>query len=353
VAARAVAANRMRVAELPGVGQRVRIAERPMPEPGPGEVRVRVEACGVCGSDHFLQAGGFGPGVGYPVVPGHEAAGRVDALGEGVEGVDGVEVGDQVALYYITTPPGDRWAAEGRPNISPNIRRMGVDLDGAFAEYVIRPVGALIKPPRPIPPEALAVLTDAVATPIHGLRRIARLAAGESLVVVGVGGLGSNAIQLGKAMGATVIGVTRSEARQELARQLGADEVVAADEERAVAIVREMTGGFGADVVLQCAPSASADEMAIAMGGPGGRVVLVGAALEPFSVRAAEIFWRELAVLGSRGFVPDDIRDAIDLYLAGDVRVDHLLTATRPLDEAQAALDDLAAGTVLRSVIVP
>ena len=81
-----------------------------------------------------------------------------------------------------------------------------------------------------------------------------------------------------------------------------------------------MTGGFGADVVLQCAPSARADEMAIAMGGPGGRVVLVGAALEPFSVRAAEIFWRELAVLGSRGFVPDDIRDAIDLYLAGSVK---------------------------------
>jgi 2-desacetyl-2-hydroxyethyl bacteriochlorophyllide A dehydrogenase len=340
----------MRVAELPGVGQRMRIAERPIPAPGPGEVRIRVEACGVCGSDHFLQAGGFGPAVEYPVVPGHEAAGRVDALGDGV---DGVEVGDQVALYYITTPPGDRWAAEGRPNISPNIRRMGVDLDGAFAEYVIRPVEALIKPPRPIPPEALAVLTDAVATPLHGLRRIARLAAGERLVVVGIGGLGSNAVQLGKAMGATVIGVTRSEARQALAKQLGADEVVAAEDERAVAIVHEMTGGFGADVVLQCAPSARADEMAIAMGGPGGRVVLVGAALEPFSVRAAEIFWRELAVLGSRGFVPDDIRDAIDLYLAGEVRVDHLLTATRPLDEAQAALDDLAGGTVLRSVLVP
>ena len=339
----------MRVAELAGVGERLRVSERPVPEPAAGEVRVRIEACGVCGSDHFLQAGGFGPGVSFPVVPGHEAAGRVDALGDGVESL---AVGDQVALYYITTPPGDRWAAAGRPNISPRIRRMGVDLDGAFAEYVIRPAGALIRPPRPVPPEALAVLTDAVATPLHGLKRIAKLEAGERLVVVGIGGLGSNAIQLGKAMGATVIAVTRSEARQALARQLGADEVVRAGDD-AVETVREMTGGFGADVVLQCAPSARADESAIAMGGPAGRVVLVGAALEPFSVRAVEIFWRELAVLGSRGFVPDDIRDAIDLYLAGDVRVDHMLSATRPLSQAQAALDELAAGTVLRSVLVP
>jgi 2-desacetyl-2-hydroxyethyl bacteriochlorophyllide A dehydrogenase len=346
----AIGGRAMRVVELPGVGQPLRIAERPVPEPGPGEVRVRIEACGVCGSDHFLQAGGFGPSVGFPVVPGHEAAGRVDALGEGVDEFD---VGDQVALYYITTPAGDPWAAAGRPNISPHIRRMGVDLDGAFAAYVIRPVEALVRAPRPIAPEALAVLTDAVATPLHGLKRIARLQRGEWLVVIGIGGLGSSAVQIGKATGASVVAVTRSPDRQALALRLGADEVVAADDQGAVATVRELTGGHGADVVIQCAPSAAADELAIAVGGPGGRVVLVGAALEPFSVRAAEIFWRELSVLGSRGFVPDDIRDAIDLYLAGTVSVDHLVSTVRPLSEAQEALDELAAGTVMRSVLMP
>jgi 2-desacetyl-2-hydroxyethyl bacteriochlorophyllide A dehydrogenase len=340
----------MRVMELPGLGQSLRAAERPLPEPGPGEVRVRVEACGVCGSDHFLQAGGFGPGVGFPIVPGHEAAGRIDALGEGVSGF---AVGDQVAIYYISTPPDDPWAAEGRPNISPHVTRMGVDVDGAFAEHVVRPVAALVRPPRPVPSEALAVLTDAVATPLHGLKRVAHLQAGETVAVIGVGGLGSSAVQLAKAMGARVIAVTRSAARQELARALGADEVVAAGATEAVAAVRELSGGYGADVVMQCAPDARADEAAIAMGGPGGRVVLIGAALEPFSVRAAEIFWRELAVLGSRGFVPDDIRDAIDLYLGGAVSVDHLMRNTRPLEEANEALADLAAGRVMRSVLVP
>jgi D-arabinose 1-dehydrogenase-like Zn-dependent alcohol dehydrogenase len=340
----------MRVMELPGVGESLRAAERPLPIPGQGEVRVRIEACGVCGSDHFLQEGGFGSGIRMPVVPGHEAAGRIDALGPDVAGW---EPGDQVALYYLTTPAGDPWAAAGRPNISPRVTRMGVDIDGAFAEYVIRPVAALVRPPAPVPPEVLAVLTDAVATPLHGLKRIARIQPGESLVVLGVGGQGSNAVQLGRILGARVIAVTRSAAKQALARRLGADEVVAAADVDPVAAVRELTDGLGADVVLQLAADARADEQAIAMAGPGGRVVLIGAALEPFRVRAAEIFWRELSVLGSRGFVPDDIRDAIDLYLAGQLAVEHLVDRVRPLDEANQALDDLVAGRVLRSVLVP
>lgn len=340
----------MRVAELPGVEQPIRMATRPVPEPGPGEVRVRIEACGVCGSDVFLQEGGFGPRVTWPRVPGHEAAGRVDAVGEGVTSL---QRDDLVACYYITTPPGDRWAAAGRPNISPHVTRMGVDVDGAFAEYVIRPVEALVRPRAPVPAPVLAVLTDAVATPLHGLKRIARLQAGETLIVLGVGGLGSNAVQLGKAMGARVIAVTRSAAKQQLARELGADAVIGAADGDPVPAAREAAGGHGADVVIQCVGDARVDEQAIAMGGPGGRVVLIGAALEPFRVRAAEIFWRELAVLGSRGFVPDDIRDAIDLYLDGTLSVDHLVETVRPLEEADQALADLRAGRVLRSVLRP
>lgn len=344
------AGGTMRVAELPAVGAPLRLAERPIPEPGPGEVRVRVEACGVCGSDVFLQKGGFGDGVALPVVPGHEAAGVVDALGDGV---DSLAAGDQVALYYITTPPDDPWAARGRPNISPHVRRMGVDLDGAFAEYVLRPAEALIRPRAPVPPPVLAVLTDAVATPLHGLKRVAHLAVGETLVVLGIGGLGSNAVQLGKAFGARVIAVTRSEAKLRLARELGADETVAADDGDPVAAVKALTGGHGPDVVIQCVGSAAVDEQAIAMGGPGGRVVLIGSSLDHFRARAVDIFWRELAVLGSRGFVPDDIRDAIDLYLDGTLSVDHLVETVRPLEAANEALEDLKAGRVFRSVLTP
>jgi 2-desacetyl-2-hydroxyethyl bacteriochlorophyllide A dehydrogenase len=338
----------MRAAALAAPGEPLRIVERPVPDPGPGEVRVRVQACGVCGSDVFLQKGGFGDAVSWPVVPGHEAAGVVDAVGDAVEDLS---PGDQVALYYITVPDGDPWAARGRPNISPFVTRMGVDVDGAFAEFVVRPAESLIRPPAEVPPEVLAVLTDAVATPLHGLKRVARLQPGETLAVLGVGGLGSNAVQLGKAMGARVIAVTRSEAKLALARALGADETVAADEGDPVAAVRTLAGGHGPDVVIQCVGSAAVDEQAIAMGGPGGRVVLIGSSLDSFRARAVDIFWRELSVLGSRGFVPDDIRDAIDLYLGGTVRVDHLVDHVRPLSEANDALEDLKAGRGFRTVL--
>ncbi|HYO42091.1 MAG TPA: zinc-binding dehydrogenase [Candidatus Limnocylindrales bacterium] len=339
----------MRAVELAQPGAPLRLVERPVPEPGPGEARIRVEACGVCGSDVFLQKGGFGDKVPWPIVPGHEAAGIVDAVGEGVTSVS---PGDQVALYYITVPPGDPWAARGRPNISPHVRRMGVDLDGAFADYVLRPVEALIRPPAPVPPAVLSVLTDAVATPLHGLKRVAHLQAGETLVVLGVGGLGSNAVQLGKAFGARVIAVTRSAAKLDLARRLGADEAIAAGDDDVVAAVKALTGGHGPDVVIQCVGSADVDEQAIAMGGPGGRVVLIGSSLDHFRARAVDIFWRELAVLGSRGFVPDDIRDAIDLYLDGTLAVDHLIEQVRPLEEANEALEDLKAGRGFRTVLV-
>ncbi len=344
----------MRAVELAAVGASLRLVDRPVPEPGPGEVRARVEACGVCGSDVFLQKGGFGDVVSFPVLPGHEAAGVIDALGPGVAQTAGdLAVGDQVALYYITTPPDDPWAAAGRPNISPHVKRMGVDVDGAFAEYVIRPVEALVRPRAHVPPPVLAVLTDAVATPLHGLKRVAHLVEGETLVVLGVGGLGSNAVQIGKAMGARVIAVTRSEAKLRLARELGADDTVAADDSDPVAAVKALTGGYGPDVVIQCVGSAAVDEQAIAMGGPGGRVVLIGSSLDHFRARAVDIFWRELSVLGSRGFIPDDIHDAIDLYLDGRLIVDHLVESIRPLEEADAALEDLKAGRGFRSVLTP
>jgi D-arabinose 1-dehydrogenase-like Zn-dependent alcohol dehydrogenase len=274
----------------------------------------------------------------------------VDAIGPDVTSA---RVGEQVALYYLTTPPGDRWAAAGLPNRSPHVLRMGVDVDGAFAEFVLRPVEALVHPPSAIDPPALAVLTDAVATPVHALKRIAQVRPGETVTVIGIGGLGSSAVQIAKALGARVIAVSRSDARLDLATRLGADARVAAEPDSPVERVRALTEGIGADVVLQCADSARAYEHSLAMAAPGGRIVLVGSTTEPFKVHPMEAIWRELSILGSRGFVPDDIDDAIALYLERRVVVDHLLDSVRPLAQANDALDDLRGGRVIRSVLVP
>jgi alcohol dehydrogenase, propanol-preferring len=326
----------VRAVLLPAVGEPLRLVERPVPEPGPGEALVRVEACGVCGSDIFLQKGGFGADK-VPRVPGHEAAGVVAALGEKVTDCHELSVGDQVALYYIDNP-----ADAPRPNLGPDVRRMGVDVDGAFAEYVVRPVTTLIRPRAPVDPATLAVLTDAVATPYHALR-LAAVQPGETVVVIGAGGIGSNAVQLAKALGARVVAVSRSEEKLALARRLGADEALRPGEAEPGC----------ADVVVQCAESAEADEQALALAGYGGRVVFVGASLEPFRARATDFIWRELTALGSRGFTPDDIRAVIDLHLDGRIETAHLTTSRRPLEEANEALEDLRAGRVLRSVLIP
>jgi len=339
----------MLVAELPAVDAPLRFVQRPIPEPGAGEVRVRVQACGVCGSDLFLQKGGFGHP--FPIVPGHEAAGVVDALGAGVRGL---REGDQVALYYIDAPADSRYARLDRRNIGPGVKRMGVDVDGAFAEYIVRPADTLIVPPAPIAPAVLAVLTDAVATPYHAVAKIGKVQAGETVVVLGIGGIGSNAVQVAKRLGARVIAVTRSQGKLELARKLGADETVAWREGQDNADrIRALTGLDGPEVVVQCVGSAQMDEFAIEIAGFLGRVVLVGTSKEEFRARASAFVWRELTVMGSRGFTAQDIREVIDMYLAGAVDVDHLVAHTRPLAEANLALADLREGRVLRTVLLP
>jgi 2-desacetyl-2-hydroxyethyl bacteriochlorophyllide A dehydrogenase len=329
--------DRMKVLVIPGVGSDLVEEYRDIPVPGPGQVRVRVEAVGVCGSDLFLQQGGFGADK-LPLVPGHEAAGVVDAVGDGVHDLP---VGTQVALYYIENSPD-----APRPNLGPDVRRMGVDLDGAFAEYVVRPAATVIPVPAPIPPAELAVLTDAVATPYHALSRVACLRPGEKLAVLGVGGIGSNAVQLGKVLGAHVVAISRGEQRRQLALSLGADEALTLDEAQAA-----HPDGF--DVVIQCAASAAMDSAAIGLGGYGGRVVLVATTADPFTAWASAFVWKELEVKGSRGFTRSDIEAVIHLHAEGRIQTQHLTDSLRPLSEGNQALDDLRHGRVLRAVLLP
>lgn len=318
--------------------------ERPVRTPQPGEALVRVEACGVCGSDVFLQEGGFGDKL--PVVPGHEAAGRVIAVGDPN---DAQWIGAQVALYYIDAPDSE-WSRRGRGNLGAGVTRMGVDVDGAFAEYVTRPIRTLVRVDPELDPAVVAVATDALATPYHALTRIARITPGETLAVIGLGGIGSNAVQIGRHIGAHVVAVGRSAAKLEQARSLGAS--VTIDSAAGASAIIDAAGGQ-IDVVLQCVgENTRMDRLAIDIAGIGGRVVYVGVALTPFEVAATELIWRELSLLGSRGFTKDDILEVIDLVRAGALTTEHLTQSRRPLREADAALDDLRAGRILRTVLM-
>lgn len=323
----------------------IELIDRPVASPEPGEALVRVEACGVCGSDVFLQDGGFGADK-LPRVPGHEAAGVVLAVGSDD---DAGWIGSQVALYYIDAPAHSRWTASGHGNIGPGIRRMGVDVDGAFAEYVVRPVSTLIAVEPPLDPAVVAVATDALATPYHALTTMAELKAGETLAVIGLGGIGSNAVQIGRHLGAHVIAIGRGEAKLDQAAKLGA-RLTARSSEGAAAIIAAAGGQI--DVVLQAVgENADMDRLAIDIAGYRGRVVFVAASQDSFELRATELIWRELRLMGSRGFTPDDIRSVLDLVRRGDLVTDHLTQHQRPLREAADALADLRAGTTLRTVL--
>jgi D-arabinose 1-dehydrogenase-like Zn-dependent alcohol dehydrogenase len=229
---------------------------------------------------------------------------------------------------------------------------MGVDVDGAFAEYVVRPASSLVPVPRELDPTVLAVLTDAVGTPYHALARVGKVQAGEVVLVLGIGGIGSNAVQIARHLGATVIAATRTPEKLALAGRLGATTLIRSGDDLAVR-VREATDGQGPDVVVQCADSEVLDRLALELVRPGGRVIYVGVSVEAFSLRSSDIIWREATLLGSRGFTGDDIAAVVDLYLEGAIVADHLVETQRPLEQANEALADLSAGRVLRSVLVP
>lgn len=337
----------MRAAVLKRYGAPLEIGERPDPVPGPGQVVLDVAACGVCGSDRFLQAGGFDSTL--PIVPGHEAAGYVRAIGQGVTGL---AEGMLAAIYYIQSCGACVRCRDGRPNLCLDLSRMGVDTDGAFATQVVVPATSVLPVDPSLDPAVLAVLTDAVGTGYHALTRIARLQAGERVVVFGVGGIGSNVVQLARHLGGRVLAVSRRAHKLQLARELGAEATVTDADDTAGAIA-EWAGPGGPELVIQTVGDPKVDRRAVEVAGVGARVVFVGASTGPFEVRATELIWRELRLLGSRGFTPDDIREVVALEREGVLRTDHLISKRRPLAEVNDALQDLADGAVLRTVIEP
>jgi D-arabinose 1-dehydrogenase-like Zn-dependent alcohol dehydrogenase len=330
---------------LPGRGEPLRRERRELPDLGVHEALVRVEACGVCGSDLFLQKGGFGLDK-FPVVPGHEAAGRVEAVGSPE---DVAWIGRQVALYYIDAPRESRWARSGAINIGPAITRMGVDVDGAFARYVIRPVRTLIPVEPELDPAVVAVCTDALATPYHALTAIANVQPGEHVVVIGPGGIGSNAVQIARLLGATVTVVGRSVGKLEQARTLGARACVQSEAGVDAVIA---AAGENIDVVLECSGSLDMARFAVECAGYRARVVMIGASREHFSMSTGELIWRELAVMGSRGFTPREITEVLTHVRDGRLTTEHVTGDRRPWQEANAALDDLRLGRSTRTVLV-
>ncbi len=326
---------------LDAPGAEPRLTRRTVRAPEPGEALVAIEACGLCGSDRLLRSGGFG--VPFPVGPGHESAGRVVAVGDPA---DADRLGRRVCLYYIAAPDGG--TLPGRPNLGPGVRRMGVDTDGALAQFVTRPVDTLVAADD-VPAPVAAVLADAVATAGQALR-LGTVIRGTRVAVIGLGGVGSSVVQLAVDRGATAYVLGRTADRTDRAAALGAAAYLTSDRP-----VRELVDEMGGapEVVVQCVGHPDLDRLAIELADIGGRVVLVGASAQPFRVCSNELIAKGLTVIASRGFLPADIADAVDRWRASALQVDHLVADVRPLADVVAAYADLDRGGRDRIVLTP
>jgi alcohol dehydrogenase, propanol-preferring len=320
------------------------------PVPGPGELLVRVSACGVCHTDlHYLDhdTPTFKK---PPMVLGHEIAGVVAETGDGV---DRFASGDRVLLPAVL-PCGDcALCRTGRENVCERSVMLGNNVDGGYAEYiVIAARHAFVLPPE-IPLVEGAIIADALTTPYHAVVNRGRVQPGDWVVVVGCGGIGLNVVQMAAALGARVVGVDLADGKLEWARRMGAVETVNPGAvPRLDRAIREITGG-GAEVALECVGKPSSQEQALNALRTGGRLVLVGYSPDAMTLNGGRVMFRELEVVGSLGCRPVDYPRVIELARQGRLRVAEMVTHRFPLAEINLAFDTLRAGEAVRAVVVP
>ncbi|MDP6493118.1 MAG: zinc-binding dehydrogenase [Acidimicrobiales bacterium] len=336
----------MRALVYEGPG-RIALGDVDEPVPATGEVLLTVEAAGVCGTDRHIVAGDLGvpPGT----VPGHEIAGTILEVDSEVEGW---KPGDRVAALGQATcgtcPP----CLEGRSNRCHRPQILGMARQGGFAERIALPASCLICLPDGVTDAVGAIASDAIATPYHALTTVGRLQAGETVVVIGAGGLGLHAIQLARlADAARIVAVDQSEAARDAALEAGADEALdpTVDEEPARALRR---AARGATLVLECVGRSETVELGLGALAPGGRLVVVGVGTDRPRLPPLGMFiGAELSVHGSFGSTTDEIRTVLDLIVSGRLDVSRSVRRQVPITEAADVLTEpLGPG---RTVVIP
>jgi propanol-preferring alcohol dehydrogenase len=265
---------KMRAVQVGKPGAAFQVVERDVPEPGPGQVRIQVEACGICHSDAMVKHGHF-PGIQYPRVPGHEVAGRVDAVGAGVVPW---KVGDRVGVGWHG---GHCFTCDAcRKGLFINCVKAkitGISHDGGYASHVVVPAESVARIPEKLSAVEAGPLLCAGVTTYNSLRNVGARA-GDTVAVQGIGGLGHLGLQYAAKMGFRTVALSRGKDKEELARQLGAHEYV---DTAATTAAEGLQKLGGADVVLCAAPNAAA--MADAIGGlkARGTLLVVAAPAEP------------------------------------------------------------------------
>lgn len=337
----------MRAVRYHGPGEPFHQDEVPIPQPRPGEALVRVGAAGICHTELHLQHGVLNLGV-APLVPGHEIAGVVAAVGEGITTV---QRGERVAVYYYVGCGHCVWCRQGQENLCRDVvDQFGFTADGGYAEYLAVPARNLVPLPDGLALEEAAALGCSATTALHAVRSVAEVRLGETVVVYGVGAVGYALIQLCRLAGARVIAVGRTPTKLALAAELGADETINADMLNPAVEVLRLTGDEGADVVFELVGTTETMERSVAMLRRRGRLVFIGYSQDRLLLNPLQFVVKELQIRAAVGNTYNELAEVIRLAGAGRLRA--TIDRTIGLDEVPAALDELAAGRVTGRVII-
>lgn len=324
----------MRAVQVPAAGADFQLIEREIPEPAAGHVRIRVQACGICHSDALTKDGHW-PGIQYPRVPGHEVAGVIDALGAGVAGwSQGQRVGVGWHGGHDNSCPECR---RGDFRNCRNLKVAGISYDGGYQEYMIAPVEALAAIPESLNAAEAAPLLCAGITTYNALRHSGALP-GDLVAVLGVGGLGHLAIQFASRFGYRVAAIARGPQDAPLAKKLGASLYIDGRAERAAQVLgRE----GGARVILATAPSSKAMSEVIDGLAPNGKLIVLGATLEPIEVSPLQLISGSRTLQGWASGTPTDSEDTLRFAELSGVRP---MIETYPLERAAEAYARMMSG---------
>lgn len=309
----------------------MRLEEVERPSPGLREVLVRNFASGVCYHDHLIRAGVMKRGITFPLIVGHEGAGFVEAVGDGV---GSLKPGDRVACTQWTGACGlCRFCRTNREPLCRSRKLFGHDCDGTYAEFFKIQEDSLLPLPPEIGFEEGAILSCAIGTVVAAIRDVGRAQAGEYVLVTGAGGgLGVHAIQVAKLCGTTVIAQTTSPAKVPLISAAGADEVVVAKDGQFADEVRRRAGGEGVDVVCDTV-GAPVFQEALRSTARGARYVLVGELTgEQVAFNTARLFLKGVSLLSTMSTSRSQLADVIELVRRGRLRP--IITQRFPLAEA-------------------
>jgi D-arabinose 1-dehydrogenase-like Zn-dependent alcohol dehydrogenase len=322
---------KMRVIQVAKKGGPFELVERELPEPGRGEVRIKIQACGVCHSDSIAKEGLF-PSVPYPIVPGHEIAGVIDALGEGVIGW---QAGTRVGVGWFGGHCG-RCDPCRRGNLIDcrNLRIPGVTYDGGYADAMLAPADALALIPDALAAVDAAPLLCAGVTTFDALRKSGALA-GDVVAVLGIGGLGHLGVQFAAKMGFHTVAIARGAEKESLARKLGAHIYL---DSQTKDVAAELTKLGGAKTILATVTSGNAMSAVIPGLAVRGKLIVLGVGMDPIEVSPIDLIGGSRSVVGHASGASIDSQDTLGFSALTGVRP---TIETMPLERAAEAYDKM------------